>query len=105
MNLCPINITSLTKLVLWVSVGFFIGFGYREVLQHLAKDTPKAAVHNINKAGRTQRAIIAVGLFGGALLLNCNPVMLIASGFTLFEVAGSWCVMNAMLGKNSCDLE
>ena len=105
MNFCPFNLVELTKLVSWIALGFFIGFGYRQALQHFAKDTQHSAVHNIDKTGRIQRAIISLVLFIGALFLNCNPIMLIASGFTLFEVAGSWCVMNAMLGKSSCDLE
>ena len=74
-------------------------------MQYFAKDTPQAAAHNINQSGRTQRAIITVIFIVAGIIFNGNPFLLIAAGFTLFEVVGSWCVMNAMLGKNECSLE
>lgn len=104
MNFYSINFIALTKLFAWIALGFLIGFGYRHTIQHYAKNSQKTSVHNINRAGRTQRALISLVLFTGALFLNCNPIILIACGFTLFEAFSSWCIVNSILGKNSCDI-
>jgi len=104
MKLCSLTYSSLFSGILWITLGFLIGAGYRATLNHVAPNTPQATTHNINSSGRIQRAIITLVLIVLGFCLNGNPLILIAAGFTLFEVVGSWCVVNAMLGKNECDL-
>ncbi len=101
---CTMFSCSLTPTILWTLLGFMIGFGYREGMKYYApKNTPTAA-HNINTKGRIQRTLVFITLIIAGIILNTNPLLLIAAGFTLFEVVGSWCVVNAMLGKNECNL-
>ena len=105
MNYYFFNSTVIIKILLWTTLGFSIGLSYRQALLYFTKDTSKNVSKNINTTDRIQRAVIATIFFISGLLLHNNPIFLIISGFTLFEVAGSWCIINSMLGKNSCNLE
>jgi hypothetical protein len=58
---------------------------------------------NIGKKGRFFRGVMAIGLFGYALW-SPSWIALAAGLFVLFEVYFSWCALNALLGRNSCDV-
>ena len=56
---------------------------------------------NIGPSGRMIRLVIAIILFGVAAW-TMSWVFLLIALFVLFESLMSWCVVNHLLGKNSC---
>lgn len=85
-------------------IGFIIGFLYRSILRVVAKGSPRGMGRNIGKSDRLIRAAIGIGLLIWAVSTTWSPILLILSGFTIFEAIFSWCGLYAALGKNSCPL-
>ncbi|MCE5294902.1 MAG: DUF2892 domain-containing protein [Chlamydiales bacterium] len=56
---------------------------------------------NISNKDRLLRAIFSFILFVGAYLTG-SYIMLALALFCLYEAIYSWCVVYALLGKNSC---
>ena len=59
---------------------------------------------NIGRQDRLQRLVIGGVLLVIALLTN-SLLIALAGVFVLFEAAASWCVFNAFLGKNTCEMK
>ena len=84
---------------------FLFGFLYRSFLkQFKSKKIQVRAKRNINKRDRYIRAGLGVfllvwGLFSG------SQILVFAAGFCFFEAIFSWCGFNALIGKNTCELE
>jgi hypothetical protein len=60
---------------------------------------------NINKKDRLVRLALGVFFLILAMLTNWNPILLLISGFCIFESVFSWCLWNQIIGKNTCPVE
>jgi hypothetical protein len=89
-------------IVICYVIGFLLGFILRVIMRLAARNKSHGAAKNINVSDRVFRLALGIGLFVGAVTTSWNPIMLILSGFTVFEAMFSWCVVYAAMGKNTC---
>lgn len=89
-------------LVLYV-LAFIFGFVYRFIARKLARSQNGKVSKNINSRDRIVRAILGIALLLVAMLTSWSPILIFISGFCIFESLFSWCLMNQMIGKNTCD--
>jgi hypothetical protein len=60
---------------------------------------------NINKKDRLVRLALGVFFLILAMLTNWNPILLLISGFCIFQSVFSWCFVYQAMGKNTCPAE
>lgn len=91
-------------LILYI-LAFGIGLIYRTLVRKLAKTEPYTRPRNIRGTDRLIRAGLGCGLLIWAITTSWNPLLLLLSGFCLFEAIFSWCGLYAAMGKSSCPLK
>ena len=92
-------------LLIYLGLGFIVGFLYRAILKKFAKNSPHGLTKNIGKSDRWMRALLGIALLVWAVLTNWSPVLITASGFCFFEAMFSWCGFYAAIGKTTCPIE
>lgn len=85
-------------------LAFIVGFIYRAILKKFARQSAHGAPQNIGKPDRLLRAVIGVGLLLWAITTTWSPILIFFSGFAFFESIFSWCALNQLIGKNTCDI-
>ena len=92
-------------LLIYLGLGFIVGFLYRTILKKFAKNSPHGLTKNIGKSDRWMRTLLGIALLVWAVLTNWSPVLIAASGFCFFEAMFSWCGFYAAIGKTTCPIE
>ncbi len=94
---------SIYVLIIYL-LSFLFGMFYRQVLKLFkSKNITKRARNNINSHDRIFRMILGIILLIWGLSAN-SPLVIFFSGFCFFEAFSKWCGFNAILGKNTCDI-
>ncbi|MBP9686571.1 MAG: DUF2892 domain-containing protein [Candidatus Doudnabacteria bacterium] len=86
-------------------LAFALGFAYRSAVRKHSHTEVGHRPKNINTSGRVLRAGIGLVLLIAAMVLNWNPVLILASGLSFFQAVFSWCAYYHLVGKDTCPLE
>ena len=84
-------------------IGICLGFAARFLLQQFSPATLAVPHKNLGLYDRLVRLAIALVLAALGLYFESSLCM-IAAGFSFFEAFAQWCVLYALIGKNSCPL-
>lgn len=93
---------SVLCVLTYLILGFAIGYLIRLVMPYVAS-AQQARPHNLSLQDRLVRFSSGVALlvFG---IYFASALLLVFAGFSFFEATARWCVVYALLGKNSCPL-
>jgi hypothetical protein len=82
-------------------IAFIFGLLFRAVSKRLAK-LPKSAAHrNIGSNDRIIKMVLSIGFLLWAITTSWHPVLLLFSGFALFEALFGWSGFYAAIGRNT----
>lgn len=99
--LSPLGWGSVLVLYVFAFIG---GFILRAFFKKFAKNSQHGLEKNIGGKDRLFR--LAIGLISllFAITTTWNPILLVFSGFVIFEASFSWCGIYALLGKSTCEI-
>lgn len=90
-------------LVMYLVV-FGIGFAYKFLTRKFVKKFHHGRKKNIGRNDRLARVVIGGALLIFAIITTWNPLVLLLSGFCIFEAVFSWCAIYQVMGKNTCPI-
>jgi hypothetical protein len=85
-------------------LSFVFGFIFSFIMRKYTKGKVRRRANNIGTSDRLLRFSIFAVLFLTAVTTTWNGIYIFVAGFCLFEAIFSWCVLYALMGKNTCPI-